>query len=141
MTMLEGFDDPQETPYDSLRVLVLEDETYIRQIVCRLLRQIGFRLIEEGADGTDGFKELLRVKPDLIICDIHMKPVNGMTFLRKLRNLGKPEYSQTPFIFLTSDANRDTVITAKELRVDGYLSKPVSQASLKARVDAALGLA
>ncbi len=141
MTMLDGFDEDLGGPYENIRVLVLEDETYIRQIICRLLRQIGFRLFDEGADGTDGFKELLRVKPDLIICDIHMKPVDGMTFLKKLRHLGKPEYSKTPFIFLTADANRDTVIAAKELRVDGYLSKPVSQNSLKARVDAALGFA
>ena len=121
--------------YEPIRILVLEDEVHIRQIICRLLRQIGFRLITEAGNGADGFKELLRVRPHVIICDIHMEPIDGITFLRKLRALGHPELSRTPVIFLTADTNRDTVVAAKDLRVDGYLAKPVSQKSLRDRID------
>lgn len=121
--------------YEPIRVLVLEDEVHIRQIICRLLRQIGFRLITEAGNGADGFKELLRVRPHVILCDIHMEPIDGITFLKKLRALGHPELSRTPVIFLTADTNRDTVVAAKDLRVDGYLAKPVSQKSLRDRID------
>lgn len=121
--------------YEPIRVLVLEDEVHIRQIICRLLRQIGFRLITEAGNGADGFKELLRVRPQVILCDIHMEPIDGITFLKKLRALGHPELSRTPVIFLTADTNRDTVVAAKDLRVDGYLAKPVSQKSLRDRID------
>jgi len=121
--------------YEPIRILVLEDEVHIRQIICRLLRQIGFRLITEAGNGADGFKELLRVRPHVILCDIHMEPIDGITFLRKLRALGHPELSRTPVIFLTADTNRDTVVAAKDLRVDGYLAKPVSQKSLRDRID------
>lgn len=124
--------------YENIRILVLEDEIYIRQIICRLLRQIGFRLIDEAGNGVDGFRELLRVKPQLILCDIHMEPMDGMTFLRKLRGLNHPQLSKIPLIFLTADTNRDTVVNARNLRVDGYLAKPVSMKALKERVDAAL---
>ncbi|MEQ8584850.1 MAG: response regulator [Thalassobaculaceae bacterium] len=124
--------------YENVRVLVLEDEVHIRQIICRLLRQIGFRLIHDVANGADGFKELLRVNPQVILCDIHMEPIDGLTFLRKLRGLGKPELSRVPVIFLTADAQRETVVVAKDLRVDGYLVKPVSPKQLKERIDAVL---
>ncbi|MCR9073540.1 MAG: response regulator [Alphaproteobacteria bacterium] len=124
--------------YDHLRVLVLEDEGHIRRIVCRLLRQIGFKLIHDVANGADGFKELLRVKPHVILCDIHMEPIDGMTFLRKLRALGHPEFSRIPVIFLTADAQRETVVEAKDLHVDGYLVKPISPKQLKERIDAVL---
>ncbi len=124
--------------YENVRVLVIEDDGHIRRIIRRLLRQIGFILINEAENGADGFKELLRVKPDLILCDILMEPIDDMTFLRKLRALSHPKLAQLPFIFLTADAQRDTVVAAKELRVDGYLVKPVSPKQLKERVDAAI---
>lgn len=124
--------------YEPIRVLVIEDEDYIRSIVCRLLRQIGFRRINEAANGADGFREMLRVRPDLIICDIHMEPIDGLAFLKKLRGLGRREIADLPFIFLTADTQRDTVLAARELRVDGYVTKPVSLNALKERIDVAL---
>lgn len=127
-----------DNPYENLRVLVLEDETHIRQIICRLLRQIGFRLIDQAENGVDGLRELLRVRPHVILCDIHMEPMDGLAFLRKLRGLGHEQLSNIPVIFLTADTTRDTVLAAKDLRVDGYLAKPVSPKALRERIDAAL---
>jgi two-component system chemotaxis response regulator CheY len=127
-----------EIDYELKRILVIEDELHIRKIICRLLRQIGYRLIDEAADGAEGFKTLLRVQPDVILCDIHMEPVDGITFLRKLRGLSQPKYAAQPVIFLTGDTDSTTVIAAKDLQVDGYLVKPVSLKSLKDRIDAIL---
>ena len=124
--------------YENIRILVLEDEVYIRQIICRLLREIGFQLIDEAANGADGFKELLRVQPAVILCDIHMEPVDGLTFVRKLRNLGHPELSKIPVVFLTADTQEGTIVEARELRINGYLAKPVSQKALKDRLDSVL---
>lgn len=127
-----------ESAYESIRVLVLEDETHIRKIICRLLRQIGFQLIVEAENGADGFRELLRVRPNVILCDIHMEPIDGMTFLRKLRGLSKRDIANLPVIFLTADTQQGTIMSAKDLRVDGYLAKPVSLKMLKERIDAVL---
>jgi two-component system chemotaxis response regulator CheY len=124
--------------YSTTRVLVIEDEGHVRRIVCRLLRQIGFQLVDEASDGNDGMMQAVRVKPDLILCDIHMEPVGGLEFLGKLRRLSNPAYANLPVIFLTGDANADTVMVARKLNVSGYLVKPVSLDQLKTRVDAAL---
>ena len=125
----------EANPYEKFRILVLEDETYIRKIICRLLRQIGFDNIAEAADGTEGFEALLRVQPHIILCDIHMAPMDGMTFLRQLRSLEHPKLCRIPLIFLTADQEKDTVLAARDLRVSGYLAKPVSPQALKSRLD------
>jgi two-component system chemotaxis response regulator CheY len=135
---------PINAVYGKYKLLVLEDQPSIRKHVCLMLQRIGFRSISEAADGTEGLKVLLRVKPDLIICDVHMEPMDGINFLTKLRGmglLGHPEFARVPFIFLTSDLSRDTVLAAKELHVNGYLGKPVTQEDLKLRIDAALKIA
>jgi len=127
-----------QSAYDLKRVLVLEDEMHIRKIVVRLLKEIGFETIYEASDGIEGMKELLRVRPDLILCDIHMEPMGGLKFLQTVRALKTSEVANLPVIFLTADAEVDTVLKAKELRVDGYIAKPVSLAHLKSKIDAVL---
>jgi two-component system chemotaxis response regulator CheY len=126
------------SPYDKVRILVIEDESYIRRIICRLLRQIGFSLIDEAENGADGLREVLRVKPNVVLCDIHMEPVDGLAFLKTLRSVKDEALSKIPVIFLTADKERNTVMSAKEHRVDGYLAKPVSAKALKDRLDAVL---
>ena len=124
--------------YDMMSVLVLEDELHIRKIIVRLLRQLGFSSIYEVSDGVDGMKELLRVRPNLILCDIHMEPMGGLKFLQTLRSLKTHEVANLPVVFLTADAEVDTVLKAKELRVDGYIAKPVSLSQLQSKIDTVL---
>lgn len=125
-----------ESPYAKIRILVIEDEDYTRQIICTLLRQLGFRLIQEAADGEAGFKELVRTRPLIVLCDVHMQPLDGLGFLAKLRGMSNPAISETPVIFLTADMHQETVLSAKKLQVDGYLVKPVSLQLLGQRLDA-----
>ncbi|MBP7064798.1 response regulator [Ferrovibrio sp.] len=118
-----------------IRILVIEDEDFTRQMICGLLRQLGFRLINEAADGEAGFKELVRTKPLLVLCDVHMQPLDGLGFLAKLRGLSNAVLADTPVIFLTADKQQETVLTAKKLQADGYIVKPVSLQILKQRLD------
>ncbi len=125
-----------ESPLAKIRILVIEDEDFTRQMICGLLRQLGFRLIMEASDGESGFRELVRTKPLLVLCDVHMQPLDGLGFLAKLRGLSNPALAEMPVIFLTADKQQETVLTAKRLQVDGYIVKPVSIQILKQRLDA-----
>jgi two-component system chemotaxis response regulator CheY len=120
--------------YGRLRVMVVEDETYTRRVIKSLLRQSGVREIAEAEDGGKGFLEMLGFRPHLVFCDIHMAPVDGNEFLRIVRGSDNKAIANTRIIFLTADAQRDTVLAAKDLRVDGYLVKPVSLARLQAKL-------
>ncbi|MEI6556797.1 MAG: response regulator [Rhodospirillaceae bacterium] len=126
------------TNYEEFSVLIVDDEQFARQIVRNLLIQIGIRRIHEAADGKSGLLELLRVKPQVVLCDVHMKPIDGRQFLKTLRESKVARVAATPVIFLTADALPDTVQFAKEHNANGYLVKPVSLAQLKQRVDAVI---
>jgi two-component system, chemotaxis family, chemotaxis protein CheY len=124
--------------YEQLVVLIVEDEVHTRTVIKSLLRRIGIRSIVEAADGKAGLDEVLRARPTIVFCDVHMAPVDGLTFLKMLRQTKIESMRRTPVVFLTADAQRDTVMFAKEYQVNGYLVKPVSLGDLKSRIDAVL---
>lgn len=128
----------QSSTYAGVTVLVIEDESNTRLLIKRLLLQIGIVSVVEAADGKAGLDEAMRTRPTVILCDIHMEPVDGRVFLKTLRGLKVRELATTPVVFLTADANTDTVLFAKEHLVNGYLVKPVSLTALKTRIDAVL---
>jgi two-component system chemotaxis response regulator CheY len=124
--------------YKDLRILLIEDESYTRHMISGLLRQIGFQHINEAKEGGDGFKETVRIRPQVVLCDVHMEPMDGLGYLGMLRAFKGADISATPVIFLTADKQQETVVSAKQLKVDGYLVKPVSLQALKQRLDAVL---
>jgi len=128
----------EKNPYAGVTVLVIEDEANTRLLIKRLLLQIGIISVLEAGDGKAGLDEAMRTRPTMILCDVHMEPVDGRQFLKTLRGLKVRDLATTPVIFLTADAQTDTVLFAKEHHVNGYLVKPVSLTALKSRVDAVL---
>ncbi len=128
----------KNNPYAGVTVLVIEDEANTRLLIKRLLLQIGIISVVEAGDGKAGLDEAMRTRPTIILCDVHMEPVDGRAFLKTLRGLKVRDLANTPVIFLTADAQTDTVLFAKEHHVNGYLVKPVSLTQLKTRVDAVL---
>ncbi len=130
--------DERKISYDDVKVLVVEDEAHTRTMIRSMLRQIGIHKSTEAADGKAGLTEIARTRPTLVLCDVHMQPVDGRQFLKMVRATKVDWVRNIPVIFLTADANPETVKIAKELHVDGYLVKPVAAADLKARIDAVL---
>jgi two-component system chemotaxis response regulator CheY len=121
--------------YQKLKILLVEDEIHTRNIIKSLLRQIGVDVIIEATNGRDGLIEVVRERPHLVLCDIHMQPVNGLEFLEKLHEMEGGAFKDTPVVFLTSDADRDTVLCAKVLAVRGYVVKPPSVGAIKSHLD------
>ena len=104
-----------EFNFTQLTVLVVEDSDFVRRVVCKYLVDMGFKAVLEAANGMDGIAAL-KNKPDVVICDISMEPLNGFEFLKLLRSQPEPERS-LPFIFLTSSADADYVQRALDLNV------------------------
>lgn len=124
--------------YAMTSILVVEDDKHTRSLIRRMLLQIGIRSVTEAEDGQSGYIEVLRTRPSLVFCDVHMEPVDGREFLRQVRTSKMPGIASTKVVFLTGDAQRDTVLFAKEHAINGYLVKPVSPTDLKSRIDALL---
>jgi two-component system chemotaxis response regulator CheY len=125
---------------DQISVLIIEDETHTRHTIRSQLRQIGVRHIAEASDGERGILELIRARPDIVLCDVHMEPVGGREFLERVRANQLAAIKWTPIIFLTADAEKETVLFAKDHQVTGYLVKPINANQLKERISLALGM-
>lgn len=124
-----------EIDYARLKVLVIEDEPFARSVVKQLLHRLGVLSISEAEEGGAGAREAMRTHPDVILCDVHMKPIDGIGFVKRLRTMRIKGLDQTPVIMLTADAQRDTVLSAREHDVKSYLVKPVDPEQLKHKLE------
>lgn len=130
---------PSEPDFGRLTILVVDDQEFIRNLVCQLLKRLGCASILEACDGAGALDLLAASTPDLVLCDIKMQPIDGLEFLRKVRaGEDAVRNPHVPIVFLTSDSDRGTVLAAIQSNVDGYLIKPVSPNDLKAKIVAVM---
>ena len=118
----------------AVRVLVVEDNDFIRELVVTMLREIGFRDIAQARDGHDALSQIETADPGLIICDISMQPMDGLEFVETLRQHSWPHAAEVPVIFLTSHTEAAIVKRAFKLGVEAYVVKPVQKKQLEVRV-------
>ena len=118
------------------RVLLVDDQAFVRTAVRAMLENVGCHSISEAECGRDALAFMRSVLPTMVICDIAMKPTDGFNFLRMMRS-GKHGFFNIPFIFLTGHADAEVVHKAAHLGVDGYLLKPTNANSLMAAIEKA----
>jgi two-component system chemotaxis response regulator CheY len=121
-----------DVDFSLLRVLLVEDNDFVRFLVDKYLKDIGFSDVMLATNGREGIEKLAE-KPDVIICDIQMEPMNGFEFLEHLRKAETPG-QHLPVLFLTSNAEADYVRRALDLNVSAYLLKPISPKELKKKL-------
>ncbi len=123
-----------EIDFSKLTILVVDDQDYVRTIIAQLLKRLGVSKVVECANGAYALEVLEHTRPDIILCDIKMAPIDGLQFLRDVRGgLGGSD-PNVPIIFLTSASDRGTVHAAITHDVDGYMVKPVSAEDLKSKI-------
>jgi DNA-binding response OmpR family regulator len=114
------------------RVLVIDDEPRVREVVAGYLEREGFR-VQTAADGEGARQLLAGPPPDLVVLDIMFPGASGLDLLRELRRDG-----QVPVILLTARAEEADRVLGLELGADDYLTKPFSPRELVARVRSVL---
>src|SRR5262245_31832464 len=117
------------------RILIIEDEEIFRQATACALERKGYEIHEAG-DGVEGAEVARRLLPDLIICDINMKRMNGFALLEALRQ--EPATSAVPFILMTGMSDAESMRRGMNLGADDYLSKPFTAPQLFSAVEARL---
>jgi putative two-component system response regulator len=103
-------------------VLIVEDDTLMREALQEILENRGFRVVE-AKHGQDALLIMSEVVPDLIISDISMPLMDGLTFFRKVRE--RPGWVSIPFIFLTARGERQQILQGKDMGAEEYLVKPI----------------
>jgi two-component system alkaline phosphatase synthesis response regulator PhoP len=114
------------------RILIVDDETHIVELVRLYLERDGFR-VESAADGAQGLRLARELRPALIILDLMLPEVNGLEVCRQVR-----AESDVPIVMLTAREEDVDKIVGLELGADDYLTKPFNPRELLARVKAIL---
>ena len=105
-------------------ILVIDDAAAIRQVVELTLDDEGYNVIE-ACDGQDALNKLEGNEINLIICDVNMPVMDGITFLKTIKTDDKyAEYKFAPIIMLTTEAGEDMKTKGKELGAKAWLIKP-----------------
>jgi two-component system, sensor histidine kinase and response regulator len=117
------------------KILVIDDEEWLREMVHMALREKGFDVVEAD-NGATGIEAARRELPDLILCDVNMEKVNGYLTLSALRN--EAATAAIPFILMTGLADNAGMRQGMELGADDYLPKPFAIEALYAAVEARL---
>ena len=116
-------------------VLLLEDAQTNREIVTKMLQNLGFEVLA-GANGEEGLKFLEQCESNgvrlvAVISDMLMPVMDGPSFVRSLRDTA--DYELMPVIFMTSATDKSFILQAKDLKA-GYILKPVDPKQLAAKL-------
>jgi DNA-binding NarL/FixJ family response regulator len=118
------------------KILCIDDDREIAVLIAEELSNRGFEVIV-AHDGHEGFVAILKLMPDLVLCDISMPIMSGFEVLERLNALA-PRLGHIPFVFLTALADRESELRARRLGADDYVTKPIDFDMLNMIINARL---
>lgn len=123
------------------RILVIEDERIIREIVVRMLKSLGVGHVVEVATAEEGWSCLVGARREgfhLVLTDLTLPGASGATLIKALRELPSPGAKTLPIIVITGSTDVDTYRKIAASGVSGYLIKPISRDLLRGAIENAL---
>ncbi|WP_006787425.1 response regulator [Thiorhodospira sibirica] len=118
------------------KILAVDDSTSLRQMVVFTLKQAGYQVVE-AVDGQDALQKAKATQVDLVLSDVNMPVMDGITLVKELRKL--PAYKFTPILMLTTESGDDKKQQGKAAGATGWLVKPFNPDQLLATVKRVLG--
>jgi two-component system, chemotaxis family, chemotaxis protein CheY len=122
---------------DQLRILVVDDTSVSRALICDGLDQIGMKNVSIARDGEEGLIAM-RTKPShLIISDLNMPKLDGLGLLRAVREFEPTK--KAAFILVTGRGDNAVIEQGRKYGLNNFLAKPFTVATLKASIEAVVG--
>ena len=112
------------------RLLVVDDDVAGRKTLAIALKKQGWTVLQ-AAHGKQALEVLAAEPVDMIVSDLNMPVMDGLTFLETLRSSG----ATTPVLMVTAEAKREQIILAAQAGVNGYVIKPFTAATLQEKID------
>ena len=121
-----------------IKILVVDDMATMRKIIKNMLGQIGFTNIDQADDGATAWPKVQEAHAagapyEFIISDWNMPQLNGLDFLKKLRD--SSEFKDLKFLMITAEAEQGNVVIAVKAGVSNFIVKPFSAQVLKEKID------
>ncbi len=118
------------------KILMIEDDPSIRDMTKMNLNMNGYQQVFCAGDGKEGLALAARIVPDLILLDVMLPEIDGLTVCRCLKNT--PGLASIPIIMLTAKGEENDIVLGLEMGADDYIAKPYSSKVLAARIAARL---
>ena len=117
---------PQKT------ILIIDDEEPIRVLLKLTLQSAGYDSVLEASNGEDGLALAMRYKPDLILLDLMLPGMDGLSVCRRLKS--SPDTRMIPIIMLTARSDESDIVIGLEMGANDYITKPFNRKVLTARI-------
>jgi two-component system chemotaxis response regulator CheY len=124
--------------YDLLKILLVDDNHYMRVLLAEILRAIGVKDIFEANDGAEGLQMMRDHPVDIVMTDLSMQPLDGIDFVRLLRNSPDSPNQMAPVIMITGHSTFARVNEAREAGVNEFLAKPLTARGVIERLHQAI---
>jgi two-component system, chemotaxis family, chemotaxis protein CheY len=118
--------------HDESRILIVDDVNTMRTQIRELLKAFGFQHLTMVSNGEEAKVELSKNHYDLILCDWHMEPCDGLQLLKYVREA--PNFKAIAFVLITAESTKDRVVEAIRAGVDDYLIKPLTRVQIETKV-------
>jgi len=105
-----------------MKLLIVDDSTMLRDMLTYALNEGGYAEVIEAVDGLDGLEKANQTTFDLIITDVNMPNMDGITLVSELRKL--PQYTQSPILVLTTERGDEMKAKGKSSGATGWIVKP-----------------
>ncbi len=109
-------------PETQKKILIVEDDVTMREIVVHKLSTSGFTVVE-AADGKAAIEAWKREKPDLVLLDLMLPEMDGFQILEEVRKNNDPTITKTPVIVLSNLFSKEDIQKAKSLNIDDFMVK------------------
>src|SRR5215467_4284971 len=123
--MLQAPQVAEEERTKSMRVLIVEDERRLAENIARSLRESASYAVDVALDGEDGLYMAQSNPYDLVVLDLMLPKIDGLTLLKRLRAGG----AETPVLILTARDDKESVVMLLNAGADDYVAKPFDWAS------------
>ncbi len=117
----------------NIKILIVDDFSTMRRIIKNLLRDLGFNNTFEADDGATALPMLQAGGFQFVVTDWNMPIMQGIDLLKEIRR--DPKLRALPVLMVTAEAKREQIIEAAKAGVNGYIVKPFTAATLKAKLD------
>ena len=120
-----------------MQVITIDDSDTMRKIIKDYLNKMGDFTITEAENCDEGLKKLVATKMDLILVDWNMPGMTGIDFVKAVRNV--PALAETPIVMITSNAEKQQVLSAVMAGVNAYIVKPFTVETFTQKLSEVIG--
>ncbi|MEA1999379.1 MAG: response regulator [Euryarchaeota archaeon] len=115
---------------EKIRVLLVDDSTYIRTVLGSIIADAGFEVVGEAADGEEAIRKYMDLKPDIVLMDVIMEPMNGMAATEAI--LDKDPAAL--IVMVTVLENKEILVDLIKIGAKGYITKPFSKEEIAEKI-------